>query len=372
MLFNADGVVRAQATVGALPDSLTFIPSGRTIVIASEGEATDIGDPKGSVSIVDVRLPGAPTVTTLDFIGFDQEQTRLVRGGLRLFPGKTLSDDVEPECVAISLGGRYAYVTLQEASAIASFDIRGRTLSIIANEGDDRGENERVEDLALDPGAFPDAAALRAEDALGRLNVSPQDGDRDGDGDGDQDALFAYGARSFSVVDGKGRIVFDSGDFLERVTARAVPEAFNSDGGRDSFDTRSDNKGPEPEGAAVGRVGRRTLGFVGLERVGGIVGVDLSTPIAPRFLDHVPTVDLDAEPGTLASGDVAPEGLTFIPAADSPTGAALLAVTFEISGTTRLFEVGGWPDGRRRPASDDLDTWTPVLLVEASCARCVR
>lgn len=392
VLLNADGVVRGQATVGALPDSLTFTPNGRTIVVANEGEPTDTGDPKGSISIVDVRRPGAPTVTTLDFTRFDAEQTRLVRRGLRLFPDKVLSDDVEPEYVAISPGGRYAYVTLQEANAIArvdlfrkritdifplgtkdhsvagagldasdedgrinirrwpvrgfympdaiaAFDIRGRTFSVSANEGDDRGENERVEDLTLDPGAFPDAAVLQAEDALGRLNVSPQDGDRDGDGD--QDALLAYGARSFSIVDGKGRIVFDSGDLLERVTARAVPEAFNSDGGRDSFDTRSDNKGPEPEGVAVGRIGRRTLGFIGLERVGGIVVVDLSTPTAPRFLDYVPTVDLDAEPGTLAAGDVAPEGLTFIPGADSPTGAPLLAVTFEISGTTRLFEVGG-------------------------------
>ena len=41
------------------------------------------------------------------------------------------------------------------------------------------------------------------------------------------------------------------------------------------------------------------------------------------------------------AGDLGPEGLAFIPAASSPTGAPLLAVANEVSGTTTLFSIAG-------------------------------
>ena len=39
------------------------------------------------------------------------------------------------------------------------------------------------------------------------------------------------------------------------------------------------------------------------------------------------------------SGDLGPEGLSFIPAAESPTGTPVVAVANEVSGSTTLFEV---------------------------------
>jgi len=89
----------------------------------------------------------------------------------------------------------------------------------------------------------------------------------------------------------------------------------------------------------VGVVHGRTYAFIGLERIGGIVVFDVTAPRRPAWVQYVNTRDFagDAEAGT--AGDLGPEGLAFIPAAESPNGRPMLAVGFEISGTTTLFEI---------------------------------
>src|SRR5690606_24207403 len=125
----------------------------------------------------------------------------------------------------------------------------------------------------LDGERFPAAAALQSASSLGRLVVSALDGDLDGDGDVDEIHLF--GTRSLSVWDASGRLLFDTGALFEEATALAHAEAFNSNSdANDSFDARSDNRGPEPEGLVLGEVAGKVYGFVGLERVGGIVVLD--------------------------------------------------------------------------------------------------
>ncbi len=93
---------------------------------------------------------------------------------------------------------------LYQPDGITSFEVDGNTYYITANEGDARNEDERIEDLTLDPDAFPNAEVLQSEQQLGRLEASTIDGDLDGDGDYDQ--LFVYGARSFSIWDGSGNL----------------------------------------------------------------------------------------------------------------------------------------------------------------------
>ncbi len=66
-----------------------------------------------------------------------------------------------------------------------------------------------------------------------------------------------------------GELVFDSGDELERVTAEALGDAFNTNHSETNLEGRSDDKGPEPEALAIGTVAGRTYAFVGLERASG-------------------------------------------------------------------------------------------------------
>jgi len=219
---------------------------------------------------------------------------------------------------------------MYQPDAIASYSVGGQTYLITANEGDARDydgfeEEERVKDLDLDPTAFPNAKALQKDASLGRLTVTSANGDTDGDGDFDQ--LQVFGARSFSIWDASGNLVFDSGDQIERITAAAVPSLFNSNGDTGTVDSRSDNKGPEPEGVVIGVVNNRTYAFIGLERTGGVLVYDVTDPRHPSFLEYVAT-----------EGDIAPEGLAFIPANLSPNGKSLLVVTNEVSKTTSIFE----------------------------------
>ncbi len=217
-----------------------------------------------------------------------------------------------------------------------SYTVGGRRYFVTANEGDGRDVDEsRGADLVdgdlsngeVDAGIGAELLAQLADDAvLGRLKFSNVDGDTDGDGD--IDVLHSFGARSFTIFDDEGNVVFDSGDDFARITAAEVPEAFNSNGDAGSFDSRSDDKGAEPEAVVIGEIDGRDFAFVGLERVGGVMVYDVSDPSNSTFIDYIRT-----------EGDVGPEGLKFITAEDSPTDGPLLAVTSEVSGTLTFYDI---------------------------------
>ncbi len=223
--------------------------------------------------------------------------------------------------------------------AIASFrGADGRTYYAIANEGDDRDDfitpNETTSvsssSYVLDATAFGTGAELKANGEIGRLTVSNAPGNKgDTDGDGDIDRILSYGARSFSILNDQGVIVFDSGSHIEQFFAAGG--TFNSTSPSTSGlfdDSRSDNKGPEPEGVTVGVVGGRTLAFVGLERGGGGVMVyDVTDPASVNFVQHLRN-----------PSDVSPEGLTFVAAKDSPSGRNALFVTNEVSNSVTVFK----------------------------------
>jgi len=221
---------------------------------------------------------------------------------------------------------------MYQPDAISGFTVGGNRYYITANEGDSRawtGFSEEVRVGAgaylLDPTVFPNAATLKLNQNLGRLQLTNATGDTNNDGDFDQ--IHALGARSFSIWSSTFSQIFDSGDQLEQISAAQNPLSFNSDGTPASYDSRSDNKGPEPEAVTTGTVNGVLYAFVGTERTGDIYVYDISNPATPVFKQYI---DHPADQGV--------EGLIFIPASQSPTGKALVISTAEVSRTVTVYE----------------------------------
>jgi hypothetical protein len=231
----------------------------------------------------------------------------------------------------------------------------------------------------LDPTVFGYCGAVAgnpgtciANGELGRLNISWTQGYKTDalgapirynasgvqDAAGDRlmyDRLYSYGARSFSIWNANGGLVWDSGAEIERFlassdcrlgSARNIPCAtyFNSGHNEgNALDSRSDAKGPEPEGLALGKIGNKTFAFIGLERMGGVLVYDITNPATPTRVDYLNTRDeWTTQPGAAnlaTTGDLGPEGLAFIPAAQSPNGKPLLVVGNEVSGTTAVLQL---------------------------------
>jgi hypothetical protein len=420
--FKPNGQLIKTLDVGATPDMVTFTPDGSALLVANEGEPSSYNQPdsidnEGSVSVIpfrrgigNVKDLTQADVLTADFRAFNGN----VPAGVRVFgPNATPAQDLEPEYITVSADSRTAYVTLQENNAIATVDVAsatvtsikplgfknhnlpgnsidasdsdnainianwpvfgmyqpdaiasytvgGQTYLVTANEGDAREytgfvEAARVRTLDLDDTAFPNEAALKANARLGRLNVTTKLGDTDGDGDYDQ--LYSFGARSFSVWTSGGTLVSDSGDELERITAAAYPQNFNATNTGNTFDNRSDDKGPEPEGIALGTIDGRLYAFITLERIGGVMVYDVSDPAAPVFVQYLNNRDFS---GADPAGDLGPEGVTFINAADSPTGKPLLSVANEISGTVTLYAINSAP-AASAPAAAPILTGTLLM-----------
>jgi hypothetical protein len=119
-----------------------------------------------------------------------------------------------------------------------------------------------------------------------------------------------------------------------------LPAQFNANNeGVNTFDTRSDDKGPEPEGLDVGKVHGSTYAFVGLERIGGIAVFDIDDPTAPEFVQYFNNRDFTQPPASLDAGDLGPEGVLFIAEENSPNGKPLLVITNEVSGTKTVCEI---------------------------------
>lgn len=399
--FSPDGLKVLTANEGQPKSDYSIDPEGSISVIDVSGGLSNITQ---------------ANVTTIDFHAFDSQKETLRAQGIRVFgPNASVSQDFEPEYITISENGQTAWVTLQENNAIAVVDLTANQVTAIhplglkdfsqtrnsidfsdqspeiflstwpvrgmympdaianytvngvpylvtANEGDVREYDALEEEVkvgssayVLDPVVFPNAALLKKNNNLGRLAVTNQDGDLDGDGDFDE--IHAFGTRSFSIWNGAtGELVYDSGDDFERITATdpVFGALFNASNDNSNFKSRSDNKGPEPEGITVARINNATYAFITLERIGGVMVYDISNPASPVFV----TYKNHRTPGTM-DGDLGPEGIIYVKPEDSPNAKGLVVMANEVSATISVYQINNDVLGLHEVAVNEVFTVYP-------------
>ncbi|MFB2661913.1 choice-of-anchor I family protein [Shewanella mangrovisoli] len=398
--------------VGALPDNVVFSHDGKTVLVANEGEPNQdySVDPEGSVAIIAIA-DGKPaaTATLVTFTEFNQGNARYneITKDIKINgPMASVAQDLEPEYISVSPDNSRAFVSLQENNAIAVIDIANAKVAkilplglkdygldvnkidasdkddminlqayagvygmyqpdtvasyrwnnadfiVTANEGDSRdyagfSEEARAGDLTLAPN-HPQFAAAKDKTQLARLKVTKSMGDDDNDGD--YDKIVSFGARSFSIWTADGQQVFDSGSDFERITAALLGNNFNNNNEENKGDSRSDDKGPEPEALALGKIGQKLYAFIGLERTSGFMIYDVTNPFDVHFVDYVVNRDfeadfsIDTDTGEVKgdaslAGDLGPEGMKFVSAEKSPNGQPLLIIGNEVSGTTSVYQI---------------------------------
>jgi DNA-binding beta-propeller fold protein YncE len=354
------------------PEYVAVAPDNQTAYVTLQ-ENNAIGK-------IDISDPANPSVTDIFPLGYKDHS--IPGNELDAIDNGTISIENEP------LFGMY------QPDAIEAYEAGGETYLVIANEGDareydalfetgvltdtgggdfvieidDDGESA-TENVDVDESAFSPGVLSELED----LEVTarpPTFGEGDVSDPGPVEELYLFGGRSYSILDSDGNIVFESGSQFEEIVRDSddVPDQqFNADDDENNDaddDSESEASGPEPEGVAVGQVGDRTMAFVGFEEVGGVAAFDVSSPTSPTFVDYINTRDFsvgpedeieDGDQPASAAGDLAPEGLAFVSAADSPIEDGLLVVGYEVSGTTSLYSVS--------EADETTETSTPAETV---------
>ena len=376
--------------VGVQPDMVVYTNDDTQILTANEGEPRNgytSTDPKGTVSIINTKTFEANHV---GFEAFDSQEARqkLVDQGIVIKKGTKPSEDFEPEYIAVS--DTKAYITLQENNAIAIIDLKTQKIESVMSVGYEDYSKVSVDidkkDGKYAPQTYNSLRGIRMPDALsvytvdgvdyivtanegdsrkwgdytnekevnfGKGKTSPTEkitsensgltgkvvffDSSDYDGlDNDKDYLF--GGRSSTIFKVEGNTmkeVFTTGNDFEAVTAKYIPDHFNCSNNDITIDNRSGKKGPESESVTIGKIGEKTFAFVGLERVGGVVVYDITTPEKATYVNYINSRDFTSD----IAGDDSPEGMKFISSEQSKTGEPQLLVAYEVSGTLGAYDL---------------------------------
>lgn len=338
-------------------------PSGRTIkgVDIATTVAQDL-EPEYITATNDVAYVSLQENNGLAILDLEELTVEII--GLGVKSWADLNIDIQ-EDGSVSFGQYDGLYGVYQPDTIANYSWKDATFIVTANEGDAREyffdsadeatclsegglefdeddgclafiDEVKVEDLTAE--ANSELADLQANGEADDLRVTNAMGDADGNGE--YDAAYAYGSRSFTIWDQNGLAVYDSGDDFERITASVHGASFNNGDDANEGDSRSENKGPEPEALTVGVIGDRTYAFVGTERMGGIFVYDVTNPYDVQFADYIINRDLtEGLEATDVIGDLAPESLVFVSADDSASGVPLLLVGNEVSGTVTVWQI---------------------------------
>lgn len=397
VVMDYDGNVKKTYDVGVQPDMVTMTDDGTYILSADEAEPRDgrgqgIVDPDGSVSIINTATGKVEIVKFTDTSvidknvhirqgsavnDFEPEYIALSSSGSKAYV--TLQENNAIATIDVKTGKvlsvrslgfkdhslpgneldarRNGEIGLEQLpilgvympDGIAYFEAGGKGYLVTGNEGDatewgDEDEGTDYVNIAdfedwkknikhFNPELFKGFSKDQAQSKFNAM-VNGEDYDKlEVLTDRGDDAIYTLGGRSFSIWDADTmKQVYDSGSDFERITAERLPDYFNWSNDDDEMDKRSAKKGPEPEDVKIGTIGGNVYAFVGLERISGVMTYNISNPNQAAFANYLNTRDFSEK----IAGDVAPEGLAFVPADNSPTGQALVLVGNEVSGTVSV------------------------------------
>ncbi len=264
----ATRTIVGQIAVGVGPDSIALTPDGTKAVVAIEDEENEGGNnaPQartGSIQIVtlDYANPASSTVATIALtptIG-------------------NMPTDIQPEYVDISPDGTTAIVSLQENNLVAVIDIEAEEVveyiamgNSVHGRADLSGDGRWLMTSTFEGQLQPDGVCFLPD---GVHFVTANEGDT-------SNGVFPVGSpvhaggRGFSIFRSTdGARVYESGDAAEWAAFEhgAYP------------DSRSGNRGIEPEGCGAGTFGGHPFAFVTGERNSTLFVVDVANPAAARI-----------------------------------------------------------------------------------------
>lgn len=375
VLLDYDGGFITAYKCGIQPDMITY--TGKLLLTADEGEPrkgyVDASDPKGSVTVIDLSNGINNGVSKIvDFTSFDEKREELVNNGVLIKKESNPSLDFEPEY--ITTDNKYAYVSLQEANAIAKLNLETKEFESVSALGfknhNEKGngldlladdkiviENQNVYGVYMPDGI--DAFTMNGETYIATANEGDAREWAEYSGVGkttingtkvetldnskwdglDATKTYILGGRSFSIFKASDMsLVYDSNEQIEKnIALSEYSDYFNCSNSDLKLDSRSKKKGPEPETIIVREINNKYYAFVGLERISGVMTFDITDFLNGnvKYNGFTSSRDYSVELG----GDVAPEGLDFISSELSPNEKNILIVANENSGTISFYNI---------------------------------
>lgn len=283
----------------------------------------------GKITEEDVDLDGNGTISEnkLTIGSFRGEKVRVEEedGELFLFPLFDNKPDVlEPEYPVFSADGKHVWVTLQENNGVLMVDTASAKITHVFGLGITRHAADLDDNQNTD---FSDTlTALREPDGVAlttdnKYLVTADEGDTDPKASKTKNGPTG-GGRTISLFDAQsGAFIADTGNQIDLMAHEKGIYP----------DSRSDNKGSEPEMLVIFSDDGTDYAVVGLERANAVALVSLANPNKPQVLD-IASIDPKAE-----DGKVAPEGIAHY--LDPQSGTHYIYTANEKNGTLAVFKL---------------------------------